>query len=101
MHVEGHAMMQLGRRASLVVVLVLASFNAASGDCAWVLWTKINALEWETRGGFDTRADCERERGKSVEGTVEGTGGKADGRQFVVQNACLPDTVDPRGPKAR
>jgi hypothetical protein len=89
-------------RASLVVVLLLlASVGTASAECAWVLWTKINALEWETRGGFDTRADCERERGKSVEGTVEGTGGKADGRQFVVQNACLPDTLDPRGPKAR
>jgi hypothetical protein len=94
-------MMQLARRASLVPLLLLASVVAASADCAWVLWTKINELEWETRGGFDTRADCERERGKSVEGTVEGTGGKADGRQFVVQNACLPDTVDPRGPKAR
>jgi hypothetical protein len=58
-----------------------------------VLWTKVNALEWETRGGFDTRADCERERGKSVEGVHEGTGGK----EFVVLNACLPDTIDPRG----
>jgi hypothetical protein len=94
-------MMQLARRASLVPLLLLASVVTASADCAWVLWTKINELEWETRGGFDTRADCERERGKAVEGTVEGTGGKADGRQFVVQNACLPDTVDPRGLKAR
>jgi hypothetical protein len=94
-------MMQLAGRASLVPLLLLASVVTASTDCAWVLWTKINELEWETRGGFDTRADCERERGKSVEGTVEGTGGKADGRQFVVQNACLPDTVDPRGPKEK
>jgi hypothetical protein len=94
-------MMQLARRASLVPLFLLASVVTASADCAWVLWTKINELEWETRGGFDTREDCERERGKAVEGTVEGTGGKADGRQFVVQNACLPDTVDPRGPKAR
>jgi hypothetical protein len=62
-----------------------------------LLWTKINALEWETRGGYDNRADCERERGKSVEGVHEGTGGK----EFVVLNACLPDTVDPRGPKGR
>jgi hypothetical protein len=94
-------MMQLARRASLVILLLHGSVGTASAECAWVLWTKINALEWETRGGFDTRADCERERGKSVEGTVEGTGGKADGRQFVVQNACLPDTVDPRGPKTK
>jgi hypothetical protein len=85
-------MMQLARRASLVPLLLLASVVAASADCAWVLWTKINELEWETRGGFDSRADCERERGKSVEGALEGTGGS----QFIVRNTCLPDTVDPR-----
>jgi hypothetical protein len=90
-------MMQLARSASLIVVLLLASVGTASAECAWVLWTRINALEWETRGGYDTRADCERERGKSVEGVHEGTGGK----EFVVLNACLPDSVDPRGPKGR
>jgi hypothetical protein len=90
--------MRLVRRASLAVALLLvASFGTVSAECAWVLWTKINALEWETRGGYDTRAECERERGKSVEGVLQGTGGS----QFVVLNACLPDTVDPRGPKAR
>jgi hypothetical protein len=46
---------------------------------------------------YDNRADCERERGKSVEGVHEGTGGT----QFVVLNACRPDTVDPRGPKEK
>jgi hypothetical protein len=85
-------MMQLARSASLIVVLLLASVGTASAECAWVLWTRINALEWETRGGFETRADCERERGKSAEGVLQGTGGK----EFVVLNACLPDTVDPR-----
>ena len=28
----------LARRASLVVVLVLASLGTASAECAWVLW---------------------------------------------------------------
>jgi hypothetical protein len=93
----GQAMMQLACRASLVVLLLLASVGTASAECAWVLWTKINVLEWERRGGYDTRADCERERGKLAEGVLEGTGGK----EFVVLNACLPDTVDPRGPKGR
>jgi hypothetical protein len=31
-------MMQLARRASLVVVLLLASVGTASAECAWVLW---------------------------------------------------------------
>jgi hypothetical protein len=84
---EGQAMtQQLAWRASLVVILLIASVGTASAECAWVLWTKINALEWETRGGYDTRADCERERGKSVEGALQGTGGS----QFVVVNAAWP-----------
>jgi hypothetical protein len=94
-------MMRLARRASLVeVLLLLVSFGTASAECAWVLWTSINALEWEARGGFNTREDCETERGKSPEGPLQGTS-KTDGREFVVRNSCLPDTVDPRAPKAR
>jgi hypothetical protein len=86
--------------ASVVFVVILASVGTASAECAWVLWTRVNALEWESRGGFNTRDECERERGKSPEGTLQGAS-KTDGREFVVRNSCLPDTVDPRGPKQR
>jgi hypothetical protein len=74
-------MMRLVRRMSLVVALLLASIGSASAECAWVLWTRVNALEWESRGGFNTREDCERERGKSAEGPLQATGGKTDGRE--------------------
>jgi hypothetical protein len=42
-------MKQLARRASLVVVLLLASVGTASAECAWVLWmekttTKIGTI---------------------------------------------------------
>ena len=87
-------------RLALVVVLFLASVGTASAECAWVLWTRVNTQEWESRGGFNTREDCERERRKSAEGTVQGTA-KPEGREFVVRNSCLPDTIDPRGPKGR
>jgi hypothetical protein len=50
-------MMRHARRASLIVVLLLTSVCTASAECAWVLWTRINALEWEPRGGYDMRAD--------------------------------------------
>jgi hypothetical protein len=37
-------MMQLARRASLVVVLLLlASVGTASAECAWVLWVRVSA----------------------------------------------------------
>jgi hypothetical protein len=64
---------------------------------------RVGAVDQDQRAGVgDARrirhaADCERERGKSVEGVHEGTGGK----EFVVLNACMPDSVDPRGPKGR
>jgi hypothetical protein len=87
---------RLARRAWLVVALLLL-IGPASGECAWVLWTKVNTQEWETRGEYPTRSECERERGKSVEGVLQGTGGS----QFVVVNACLPDTEDPRDPSAK
>jgi hypothetical protein len=35
----GETMKQLARRASLVVVLLLASVGTASAECAWVLWS--------------------------------------------------------------
>jgi hypothetical protein len=78
-----------------VALLLFALVGTASAECAWVLWTKINALQWETRGGYDTHAACELERGKSVEGVLQGTGGS----QFVVLNVCLPESIDPRAPK--
>lgn len=36
-------MMQVARRASLVVVLLLASVCTASAECVWVLWAKVSS----------------------------------------------------------
>jgi hypothetical protein len=40
-------MMQLGRCASLVVLLLLASGGRASAECAWVLWLNISVVNVE------------------------------------------------------
>jgi hypothetical protein len=42
MHVEGHAMMQLGRRASLVVVLLFASV----GKFGWQVLEAARSRPW-------------------------------------------------------
>jgi hypothetical protein len=92
-------MMQLARRASLVVVMLLASVDTASAECAWVSWGVARppaASEplWGPRAAFsasdggkracDEAAAAERRDGNPLQGYV-----------------CLPDTVDPRGARVR
>lgn len=52
-------------RASLVVVFLLASVGAASAECAWVLWTRIDA----TRGRI-ARGSAVNPRKESSKGLV-------------------------------
>ena len=59
-------MMQLARRASLVVVLLLlASVGTASAECAWPLWEQTTVGNvWtiapiDAQIIFDTRHQCE------------------------------------------
>jgi hypothetical protein len=115
-------MLQVTRRASLVVVLLLlASVGTASGECAWVLWSQLMVsgrslgdAQWEIRTAWNTREDCEKRQktdgvrhalasgydyipdvhvvvAKQPDGTISST----------TQYFCLPDTIDPRGPKGR
>jgi hypothetical protein len=74
-------MMQLVHRASLVVVLLLASVGTASAECAWVLWSLntedyqkmlqkpivegkgripnfVFRTNWERLAAFDTQGQC-------------------------------------------
>jgi hypothetical protein len=112
-------MTQLARRASLVVVLLLlASVGSASAECAWVLWGN----EWFDASldrapsdvqAFATRSDCltaieqTAQTFKETMGSEAGIGRdhRSSGSLYVVGKGhsatirCLPDTVDPRGPK--
>ena len=90
-------MKQLARRASLVVVLLLASVGTASAECAWVLWNAVGgggvargaALPWMP---FDSSRALKIVKQQEKEM-----------RSFRAPTAwvCLPDTIDPRGPKGK
>ncbi len=96
-------MMRLGRRASLLVAFyLLTSAATANAECAWVLWSHFMLL---VNYAFESTADCKaaaaavlREAARRGNTVVGGHVTTASGDLSPV---CLPDTVDPRGPKGK
>ena len=110
----------------LAIVLVLVPV-AASAECAWVLWSNFMSSNPTSRyasstGGLwtpesaGTRTECEKARDRmqtsSVVAEAMGPGTRprpherAEAAGMVGPNGqtvitCLPDTVDPRGPKGK
>jgi|RhiMetdeSRZDD1v2_1073273.scaffolds.fasta_scaffold143019_3 hypothetical protein len=86
------------RRASVIVALsLLTSAATASAECAWVLWTRWSTDErFASVDGYETKRECERALAM-MRGMDKATGTK-DPSQLSL---CLPDTVDPRGPKGK
>lgn len=111
--------MRRARRVSLVVVLfLLASTGTAFAECAWVLWNSWNGAELPDQApyvvtAYPTMKECEAELAEEFarqkrDGwqvsyvhvrTIVGFKGK--GEKMIMHNRCLPDTVDPREPKAK
>jgi hypothetical protein len=106
---------------------VLALAGSATADCAWVLWSRLHDPrpgEWVLQTAYPKVSDCtkaldQREKdGRKATYVTEG-GAKikgladrraptdlflrygSDGSNGGVAWQCFPDTVDPRGPKAR
>src|SRR6266478_3890533 len=120
-------MIRLARRASLLVAFsLLASAATAYAECAWVLWNEVQMSRWEkgklpedstgwiTIGGYETKANCDRERAEKVadwkkDKDMKITGNIAlrsvmtegSGWSRTMRVVCLPDGTDPRGPKGK
>ena len=118
--------MRFPRRASLLLLaLLLTSAATAHADCAWVFWLEVTAPpthESSSRpvSGWGTREACEQaltqelasdsERNTEMDVTVDREAGRP--RLWVRRKGhseplalysyfCLPDTIDPRGPKGK
>ena len=124
-------MMMLFRSVWLAFLCLTFLATSAAAECAWVLWSNFISSNAASRyapstGGLwipesaGTRTECERSRDRmpkaSVAGEAMGPGTKqtessgrasAGGAVGVVGPngqtllTCLPDTVDPRGPKGK
>jgi hypothetical protein len=116
-------------RPSLFAVLFLLAWTAtASAECAWVLWTNFTnnnptAHDAPSNGGLwtpesaGTRTECEGARDRiwasSAEKQVMGPGTQSLAPALAAESVsvvgpkgqvlwtCLPDTIDPRGPKGK
>jgi len=121
-------MMRAMRRAThLVAFYLLASAATASAECAWVFWQEftgsLTSESMVTISAWETKQACEQALAKKVSSdsessrkdkdnnvTVDYMAGKprvwvqSKGRPDLITTStyvCLPDTIDPRGPKGR
>ena len=105
---------------SLTFVFVLGLTSSASAECAWVLWHQAalfnvtsersdptSAFHWEAQEAFTSREAC-RKALLAAEEQLR-TASQAELEASRLSSAplgrmrvfCLPDTVDPRGPKGK
>ena len=98
-------MIRAARRASLLVAFyLLISAATAYAECAWVLWQEQTHLHLDGSTAYVTWVIVEAMSEETCRAQV--TPGKVypvdpATARATFRKVCLPDTIDPRGPKTR
>jgi hypothetical protein len=104
-------------RTPVIVLSLLTSTATASAECAWVLWEHTwkdrswwrwrTQEQWVPNGAVTGRNECEKgqtgleKRWYSIRETARKVNPTAVDTSEHAQWICLPDTLDPRGPKGK
>ncbi len=102
----------------VALLLLVVGTGTAFAECAWVLWSDLivrqkggdTVREWELAVAVATMADCHEQMRRQIELRVKAgeklmfgdtLTSEAAGMTVLRRLICLPDTVDPRGPKGK
>ena len=98
-----------GWSAVITTLFLLAWAATASAECAWVLWLSEWRSNWSVLGTSLTRGRCLEQMAAIVGPLSEDERESGNASDALRPNVtfkgivyhCLPDTVDPRGPKTK
>jgi hypothetical protein len=102
---------RVGKTLLVTLLSLLSLATSASAECAWVLWARKSNKSIDVtspQSASPSKAECETEvvgmsrsmKSNGFEVTTERSNKVIGRRGYEVWSFfCLPDTVDPRGPK--
>jgi hypothetical protein len=84
------------------ILLLLATASVAHAECAWMLWlgTGTTYTPFGAYGGNTAEKECQEGPAQLMTDMRKDSKQLGEFLKASSRYLCLPDTVDPRGPKA-